>query len=144
MTLNRKIRESIKWAAYLCCQIVLQSEKVESTSNKVQNFLNVYYQKKRHLKKMLKMYERDGTSLNMNKRRLGRRITTKAEENIEVVRQALERNQGRIIVLSVISSSVQRSKNFSRFCSKWRSEWSKCTSVCISKKTSRFSLQCQW
>ena len=71
---------------------------------------------------MLKMYERDGTSLNMNKRRSGRRITTKAEENIEVVRQALERNQGRIIVLSVTSSSVQRSKNFSRFCSKWRSE----------------------
>ena len=32
----------------------------------------------------------------MNKGRSGRRITTRKQENIEVVWQALERNQGRI------------------------------------------------
>ena len=43
-----------------------------------------------------KMYERNGTSLNLNKRRSERRITTRTQENMEVVQQVLERNQGRI------------------------------------------------
>ena len=46
-----------------------------------------------------KHYQRDGTSLNMNnmnKGRSGRRITTRTQENIEALWQALERNQGRI------------------------------------------------
>ena len=45
------------------------------------------------IRKNVKTYERDDTSLNMNKERSGRRITTRTQENIEVVRQALERNQ---------------------------------------------------
>ena len=42
----------------------------------------------------VKKYERDSTSLKMNKGRSGRRITTKTKENIGAVRQALEGNQG--------------------------------------------------
>ena len=60
------------------------------------------------------MYERDGTSLNMNKGRLGRRITTRTQGNIEAVRQALERNQERISArrsgLGISPSSFWRSE----------------------------------
>ena len=44
--------------------------------------------------KNVKRYERDSTSLKMNKGRSRRRITTKTKENIEAVQQALEGNQG--------------------------------------------------
>ena len=45
------------------------------------------------IRKNVKKYERDDTYLNMNKGRSGRRITTRTQENIEAVRQALETNQ---------------------------------------------------
>ena len=48
------------------------------------------------IRKNVKKYERDGTSLNMNKGISRRRITTRTQENIEVIRQAVERDQGRI------------------------------------------------
>ena len=48
------------------------------------------------IRKNVNKCERDGTSLNMNKGRSGRRITTRTQEYIAAVRQALERNQGRI------------------------------------------------
>ena len=41
---------------------------------------------------MFKKNERDGTSLNMNKGRSGRRTTTRTEENIEATQQVLEIN----------------------------------------------------
>ena len=43
--------------------------------------------------KIVKKYERDGTSLNMNKGRSGRRVTTRTQENTEMVQKALEQNQ---------------------------------------------------
>ena len=54
--------------------------------------------------KNVKKYERDGISLNMNKRRPGRGITTRTQENFEAVRQALERNQERICAQTSYSS----------------------------------------
>ena len=47
---------------------------------------------------MFKSFEKDDTSLNMNKGRSARRITTRAQQNIETVWQALEKNQGKISV----------------------------------------------
>ena len=48
------------------------------------------------IRKNVKKYEKDGTYLNMNKGRSGRRITTRTQENIETVREALDSNQERI------------------------------------------------
>ena len=48
------------------------------------------------IRKSVRKYEKDRTSLNMNKERSRRRTTIRTQENIEAVRQALERNQGRI------------------------------------------------
>ena len=48
------------------------------------------------IRKNVKKYEKDGTSFNMNKARSGRRITTRTQENIQAVWQALEKNHGRI------------------------------------------------
>ena len=45
-------------------------------------FQNVYQQIKPQFEKKIKKYERDGTSLNMNKGRSGRRITTRTREKI--------------------------------------------------------------
>ena len=77
--------------AYFYCEIELQNKKLQSRSNQVQNF---YHQIKPQFEKMFKKYERDGTSLNINKARSGRRITTRTWENTEIVQQALEKNQG--------------------------------------------------
>ena len=46
-------------------------------------------------RKNVKKCERNGASLNMNKGRSGRRITTRTKENVEAVRQSLERNQNK-------------------------------------------------
>ena len=48
--------------------------------------------KKTTIRKSVKKYDRDGSSVNMNKGRSGRRIITRTQENIEAVRQVLERN----------------------------------------------------
>ena len=52
------------------------------------------------------------TSLKVNKGRSGRIITTRTQENVEVVRQASEKNQGRISArrneLGVLPSSFCR------------------------------------
>ena len=48
------------------------------------------------IRKNVKKCERDGTSLNTNEGRSGRIISTRTKENIEAVRETLERNQGRI------------------------------------------------
>ena len=45
----------------------------------------------------IRKYETDGTSLNVNKGRSGRRRTVRTAENIEMARQALNENQGRQI-----------------------------------------------
>ena len=61
---------------------------------------------------MFKSFEKDDTSLNMNKGRSARRITTRAQQNIETVWQALEKNQGKIRVrrngLGILPSSFCR------------------------------------
>ena len=49
------------------------------------------------IRKNVKKYGRDGTSLKINKGRSGNRMTTRTQENFEVVWQVLERNQGIII-----------------------------------------------
>ena len=62
--------------------------------------------------KIVKKYERDGTSLNMNKGRSGRRVTTRTQENTEMVQKALEQNQERISArrngLQILPSSFCR------------------------------------
>ena len=58
-------------------------------------FQNVYHQIKPQFKNVRK-YQRDVTYLNMNKGRSNRKITTTTQEDIEVARQSLERNQGKI------------------------------------------------
>ena len=62
--------------------------------------------------KIVKKYERDGTSLNMNKGRSGRRVTTRTQENTETVQKALEQNQERISArrngLQILPSSFCR------------------------------------
>ena len=47
--------------------------------------------------KNVENYGMDGTSSNINKGRSGNRMTTRTQENFEVVWQVLERNQGIII-----------------------------------------------
>ena len=62
--------------------------------------------------KIVKKYEKDGTSLNMNKGRSGRRVTTRTQENTEMVQKALEQNQERISArrngLQILPSSFCR------------------------------------
>ena len=59
--------------------------------------------------KIVKKYERDGTSLNMNKGRSGKRVTTRTQETVQ---KALEQNQERIsarrIGLQILPSSFCR------------------------------------
>ena len=72
------------------------NEKLQSSSNRVHNFVSrTFTTKWNHNSKKCKKYDRDGTSLNMNKGRSGRRISKRTQENIQVLRQALESNQGR-------------------------------------------------
>ena len=80
------------------CEVILRNEKLELSSNQVQNllFLERLLPNKTTIRKNVKKYERDGPSFNMNKERSGRTITTRSQKIIDTVRQALERNQGRI------------------------------------------------
>ena len=59
-------------------------------------FQSVCHQIKPKFENFLRTYGRDGVSLSMNKGRSGREITTRTQENMEAVRQSLERNQGRV------------------------------------------------
>ena len=59
-------------------------------------FPECFPRNKTTLWKNVKKYVRDDTPLNVNKGRSGRRITTRTQENIHAVWQALEKDQGRI------------------------------------------------
>ena len=86
--------------------------KLHSNSNLVQNFVSRTFTTKTTSQKIVKKYERDGTSLNMNKGRSERRVTTRTKENTETVQKALEQNQERISArrngLQILPSSFCR------------------------------------
>ena len=58
------------------CEVVLRNEKLQLSSNQVQNllFLERLLPNKTTIRKNVKKYERDGPSFNMNKERSGRTI----------------------------------------------------------------------